>query len=251
MFYTRVVYNESNERNERDAYGLIPAYWHGIQLQADIWQLVGNSGLFPRLVMAVLLGFSLLSFTIIFSKWGVFRRGQAANAKFLRAFRKTPRIETVAASVEQFRAAPIVTVFDFGYAEVYRQVTARKSITNLIALERSLQLGIGEEIGRMERNMSWLATTAAVSPFIGLLGTVWGIMEAFQSLSTTGAASISAVGPGIADALLATALGLFAAIPAAIAYNYFGNIIKETGQRMEDFSLEFLNAAERNYGEGE
>jgi biopolymer transport protein TolQ len=103
----------------------------------------------------------------------------------------------------------------------------------------------------MERNMSWLATTAAVSPFIGLLGTVWGIMDAFQGLSATGASSLSAVGPGIAQALLATGLGLVAAIPAAISYNYFGNIIKETGQRMEDFSLEFLNAAERNYGEGE
>ena len=248
MFYSSVVYNE---RNERDAYGLTPAHWHGIQLQAEIWQLVSSSGLFPMLVMAVLLGFSLLSFTIIFSKWGVFRRGRKANAVFLRAFRKAPRIESIAAAIEQFRAAPIVTVFDFGYGEVYRQVTARKTITNLLALERSLQIGISEEIGRMERNMSWLATTAAVSPFIGLLGTVWGIMDAFQALGTTGAASISAVGPGIAQALLATALGLFAAIPAAISYNYFGNIIKETGQRMEDFSLEFLNAAERNYGEGE
>ena len=253
MFYSPFVYNERNERNTngRDAAGLIAADWHGILMQAEIWELVKSSGLFPRIVMAVLLGFSLLSFTIIFSKWGGFRRGSAANATFLRAFRKTPRVETMAAAIEQFRAAPIVTVFDFGYGEVYRQVTARKRITNLIALERSLQLGISEEIGRMERNMSWLATTAAVSPFIGLLGTVWGIMDAFASLTTTGAASLSAVGPGIADALLATALGLFAAIPAAIAYNYFGNIIKETGQRMEDFSLEFLNAAERNYGEGE
>lgn len=213
--------------------------------------MVSGSDLFPKLVMAVLIGFSLLSFTIIFSKWGVFRRGQRANAQFLRAFRKAPRIETIAATTEQFRNAPIVTVFDFGYAEVYRQVTARKAITNLLALERSLQLGVSEEIGRMERNMNWLATTAAVSPFIGLLGTVWGIMDAFSNLSTTGASSLSAVGPGIAQALLATALGLFAAIPAAISYNYFGNIIKETGQRMEDFSLEFLNAAERNYGEGD
>jgi len=248
MFYTPVVYNESYER---DAYGLTPAHWHGIQLQAEIWQMVSSSALFPKLVMGLLLAFSLLSFTIIFSKWGVFRRGRTANLQFLKAFRKAPRIENIAAAIEQFRAAPIVTVFDFGYTEVYRQVTARKTITNLIALERSLQLGISEEIGRMERNMSWLATTAAVSPFIGLLGTVWGIMDAFTALGTSGATSISAVGGGIAEALLTTALGLFAAIPAAISYNYFGNIIRETGQRMEDFSLEFLNAAERNYGEGE
>ena len=253
MFYDPLVYNKGNgsNREERDVHGLIPANWHGILLQADIWQLVSGSGIFPKLIMGILLVFSLLSFTIIFSKWGVFRRSRSANAQFMRAFRKSPRIETMAAAVEQFRAAPMVTVFDFGYGEVYRQVTAHKRITNLLALERSLQIGMSEEIGRMERNMSWLATTAAVSPFVGLLGTVWGVMEAFQSLGAAGAASIAAVGPGIAQALLATALGLFAAIPAAISYNYFGNIIKEAGQRMEDFSLEFLNAAERNYGEGE
>ena len=102
----------------------------------------------------------------------------------------------------------------------------------------------------MEKNMSWLATIAAVCPFIGLLGTVVGIIDAFQVLgSTSGAASISAVGPGISEALFTTALGLFAAIPAAIMYNYFGNAIKEMGQRMDDFALEFMNVTERTFVE--
>jgi biopolymer transport protein TolQ len=141
----------------------------------------------------------------------------------------------------------LVTVFDFGYAEVERQVKSRGTLTNKLSLERSLQLGISEELNRMERNMNWLATTATVSPFIGLFGTVWGIINAFEALGTAGSASLRAVGPGIAEALVATAMGLLAAIPAAVFYNYFGNILKEMGGRMEDFSLEFLNLTEQKF----
>ena len=211
--------------------------------------MISGSGPVPLAVIAVLLGFSLLSFTIFFSKFSAFRKAAAANAKFLRAFRKTPRMDAIAAATEQFKPAPLVAVFEAGYAEVCRQVNARSTVTNLLSLERSLQLGISEEISRLEKNMSWLATTAAVSPFIGLLGTVVGIIDAFQVLGAGGAGGIALVGPGLSEALITTALGLFAAIPAAIMYNYFGNSIKEMGQRMDDFSLEFLNLTERNFGE--
>jgi biopolymer transport protein TolQ len=112
-----------------------------------------------------------------------------------------------------------------------------------------LQLGISEELTRLEHRMSVLATVASVSPFVGLLGTVMGIIRAFDALSTQGTTSLRAVGPGIAEALYATALGLFAAIPAAIAYNAFGSRIREIGTRMDDFALEFLNLAERGFGE--
>src|SRR5437763_12476278 len=122
--------------------------------------------------MGFLLLFSLVSWTIIFSKWNMFRRARSANQKFLRAFRKATRLDAVAAASEQFRAAPLVTVFDFGYSEVSRQMAARARISNPLAVERTLQLGISEEITRLERSMSWLATTASVSPFIGLFGTV-------------------------------------------------------------------------------
>lgn len=228
---------------------MIAPHWNGILLQVSFFDLLATSASkpVPLAVMLVLLGFSLLSFTIIFSKLGLFRKGQSANQKFLRAFRRSPRLDAIAAATEQFRAAPLVTVFDFGYSEVCRQVAAKSTVTNLIALERSLQLGISEELSRLERNMNWLATTAAVCPFIGLFGTVSGIIEAFVSLGLSGATNMRAVGPGIADALFATALGLFAAIPAAVAYNYLGNIIREMGQKMEDFSLEFLNLTERNF----
>ena len=149
---------------------------------------------------------------------------------------------------EQYRPSPLVSVFDRGYEEVSRQVKARGSLANHEAINRSLTLGINEELARLEKNLSWLATTASVSPFIGLLGTVIGIIRAFNNIGS-GSTSLSSVGPGIADALVATAFGLFAAIPAAIFYNYFGNILKSLGSRMDDFSLEFLNLIERSFGE--
>ncbi len=197
--------------------------------------------------MLLLLVFSLLSWAVIFSKWNVFREARLANRQFLRAFRKATGLESVSIASEQFRSSPLVAVFDFGYSEMDRQLKARGAVTNRLSLERTLQLGMSEEITKLERNMSLLATTATVSPFIGLFGTVWGIIDAFQGLGTAGAASLRAVAPGISEALITTALGLAAAIPASIFYNWFGSSIKEFGARMEDFALEFMNLAERNF----
>jgi biopolymer transport protein TolQ len=219
----------------------------GLFLQLSLWDLVESSGPLPKAVMVILLVFSLLSWAVIFSKWASFRRARSANRKFLRAFRKAPSLEAVTMASEQFRQSPLVGVFDFGYNETARQMKTRGSVTNPLALERTLQLGMSEEITRLERNMSLLATTASVSPFIGLFGTVWGIIDAFQQLGTAGAASLRAVAPGISEALITTALGLAAAIPAAIFYNLFGSAIKEFGARMEDFILEFMNLMERSF----
>jgi biopolymer transport protein TolQ len=221
----------------------------GIFLQLSIWELVKSSGPLPKLIMLLLSGFSLCSWAVIFSKWNVFRQARGASTQFLRAFRKATGLEAVAVASEQFRASPLVALFDFGYHEVDRQFRARGTITNKPALERMLQLGLSEEIAKLERNMTILATTATVSPFIGLFGTVWGIIDAFQGLGTAGAASLRAVAPGISEALITTALGLAAAIPAAVFYNVFGAAIREFGARMEDFSLEFLNMADRTFEE--
>ena len=218
-------------------------------LQVNFWELLQTTEPVSITVRVLLLLISLCSWTVIFSKLFSFRSARRLNREFLKTFRKTPRLDTVAAVVNEFRPSPLAVVFDFGFSEVSRQFAARRNITNLTALERTLQLGISEEISRLERNMTWLATFATVSPFIGLLGTVWGIIGAFSALGLTGATSMRTVGPGIADALVATAMGLFAAIPAAVSYNYFGHAIKEIGARMEDFSLEFLNLTERNFGE--
>lgn len=219
----------------------------GIFLQLSIWELIKSAHIVPQAVMVILAVFSLLSWAVIFSKWNVFRQAQAANKSFLRAFRKAKGLESVAVASEQFRASPLISVFDFGYSEVNRQIKTRGALTNKTALERNLQLGISEEVTKLERNMNLLATTAAVSPFIGLFGTVWGIIDSFSALGTAGAASLRAVAPGISEALVTTALGLVAAIPAAIFYNIFGSRIREFGARMEDFSLEFLNLTERTF----
>ena len=219
----------------------------GIFLQLGIWELIKGAHLVPQIVMAILAIFSLLSWAVVFSKWTLFRQASDANRKFLRAFRKATGLEAVSVASEQFRASPLVAVFDFGYSEVDRQMKARGSVTNKLALERNLQLGISEGVTKLERNMNLLATTATVTPFIGLFGTVWGIIDAFLALGTAGAASLRAVGPGIAEALITTALGLAAAIPAAIFYNVFGSRIREFGARMEDFSLEFLNLTEKTF----
>jgi len=218
-------------------------------LQGNIIEMLSHSTPVGYSVYAVLLCLSLISWAIIFSKWSSLRRALDSNAKFLRAFRKADGLDAIVAASEQFRPAPLVVVFDFGYEEIHRQVKSRGTLRNKASLERSLQLGISEEMTKLDRNLSWLATTASVAPFIGLLGTVIGIIKAFNDLSAAGSASLRAVGPGISDALLATAVGLFAAIPAAMAYNHFGHMLKEIGARMDDFSIEFLNMTERSFEE--
>lgn len=216
--------------------------------ETNIWDLFSHGTAFQYAILGILLFASLYSWTLIFSKWSAFSGARKSNARFLRAFRKAAGLEAVMVASEQFRPAPLVSVFEFGYQEVGRQVKGRGSIANAEAINRSLQLGINEQLARFERGLNWLATTASVSPFIGLLGTVIGIIRAFQNLGSAGSTSLRTVGPGIADALIATAVGLFAAIPAAIFYNHFGHLLKEMGAQMDDFSLEFLNLIERSFG---
>ena len=214
----------------------------------SLWDLFTNLRPVPLAIIAILVLFSLFSWTIVFSKSSVFGRARRQNRNFLRAFRKAANLQAVAVASEQFESAPLVAVFDFGYGEIERQIKQRGALVNKPAIERSLQLGISEEVTKLEMHMSWLATVASVSPFIGLFGTVWGIIDAFQGLGNAGSASLRAVAPGISEALVTTAIGLAAAIPAAIFYNVFGTRIKEMGTRMEDFAIEFQNLAERDFG---
>lgn len=211
--------------------------------------MIASAGPFPLAIMALLVVTSLLSWTIIIAKWQGFKQAELRNIGFLKAFRKAEHLPVIATAIDQFPLAPLVAMFEFGYEEVDRQVKARGVVNNKMALERSLQLGMGEELTKLEINLNWLATAAAVSPFVGLLGTVWGIIDAFLALGNAGSASLRAVGPGIAEALFTTALGLFAAIPAAVAYNYFSHRLRQMASRMDDFSLEFLNLTERTQGE--
>ena len=214
----------------------------------SLWDIIQNLRPVPLAIIVILILFSLYSWTIAFSKGAVFGRARRENRNFLRAFRKANNLQAIAMASEQFTSAPLVAVFDFGYSEIERQIKQRGALVNKPAIERSLQLGISEEVTKLEMNMNWLATVASTSPFIGLFGTVWGIIDAFQGLGNAGSASLRAVAPGISEALVTTAIGLAAAIPAAIFYNMFGTRIKEMGSRMEDFAIEFQNFAERDFG---
>ncbi len=224
----------------------VPAF---VLQQNDIWTLISQGSTLTYSVVAILLLFSVYSWTVIFSKMSSFGSARKSDRRFMRAFRKAKGLDAVMAATEEYRPSPLVSVFDRGYEEVSRQVKSRGNMANREAISRSLQLGVNEQLAQLENNVDKLATIASVSPFIGLLGTVLGIIRAFNNLGSAGSTSLKAVGPGIADALIATAVGLFAAIPAAMAFNHFGHILKEMGDRMDDFTLEFLNLIERSFGD--
>lgn len=209
----------------------------------EIVDLVAQTGLVAKVVLIILLIFSILSWAIILSKWGSMKRARAQSGRFLRAFRKAQRLQDIAAVSDQFRPSPLVPVFENAYDEFRRQ-----GETNTAAVQRAAQIASSEELTRLERRLPLLATTGAVTPFIGLFGTVWGIIDAFQGLGDAGAATLRAVAPGISEALITTAFGLFAAIPAVIAYNHYVHSLKEFGARMDDFTLELLNLIERTTG---
>src|SRR6516162_2462075 len=209
---------------------------------SEITGLIQSSGFLAKSVLIILLLFSLASWAIIFAKWGLFRRARVQSNRFMRAVRKSERLQDVAAAAEQFKPSPLVAVFEGAYDELRKQAPYTIRMT---ALQRATQIAASEELTHLESRLPWLAITGAVTPFIGLFGTVWGIIDAFHGLGTAGAATLRAVAPGISEALITTAAGLFAAIPAVIAYNQFGSTIREFGARMDDFTLEFLNAIER------
>ena len=204
----------------------------------EISNMIWETGPVAKAVLVILLFFSVFSWSIIIARYGLLRRARVQSSRFLRAFRKSQRLQDIAAVAEQFKPSPLVAVFEGGYDELKR----RGSST---AIQRSMQIASSEELTRFERRLPWLAITAGATPFIGLFGTVWGIIDAFHGLGTAGAATLRAVAPGISEALITTAAGLFAAIPALIAYNIFGNEIREFGKRMDDFALEMMNAIER------
>jgi biopolymer transport protein TolQ len=211
----------------------------------EIVDLVRETGLVAQAVLLALLAFSLVSWAIILTKWSTLNRARIQSGRFLRAFRRAQRLQDIAAVSDQFRPSPLVGVFQSGFREFERQVGSSGGLRNPLAVQRAMQIAASEEMTRFERNVPWLAITGAVTPFIGLFGTVWGIIDAFHGLGTSGAATLRAVAPGISEALITTAAGLAAAIPAVIAYNLIGGSIRGFAARCDDFSLEMANAVER------
>jgi biopolymer transport protein TolQ len=211
----------------------------------EIVDLVLQTGAVAKVVLFILIAFSVLSWAVILSKWRLISRARTQSSRFVRSFRKAQRMQDVASVVDQFRPSPLVDVFEGAVAEFKRQLGSTGTIHNLPAIQRSMQIASSEGITRLERNVPWLAITGAVTPFVGLFGTVWGIIDAFHGLGTAGAATLRAVAPGISEALITTAAGLAAAIPAVIAYNLIIGSIRELAARNDDFSLEMLNLVER------
>jgi biopolymer transport protein TolQ len=220
-----------------------------------IMGLIAHSGWMARSVLVLLLVFSLISWAIILYKGAALHRARSQSATFLDIFRRSAKFSEVNAVCPQLKASPLVGVFQAGYLEVNQQVrggtapagAARPTVRSLESLSRSLARAAGVEVTRLERRLSFLATTASVTPFVGLFGTVWGIMDAFGDIGRMGSANLAVVAPGISEALITTAMGLFAAIPAAVFFNVFTSRVKVLGSMVDDFALEFLNIVERNF----
>ncbi|HEX8087857.1 MAG TPA: MotA/TolQ/ExbB proton channel family protein [Blastocatellia bacterium] len=201
-----------------------------------------------KFVLAVLLLFSIYSWAIIITKWLWLRGAQRATDNFMSRFHEGAKLTDLYSAKDAADESPLARVFMAGYDEITSQIDAAGGrVHSIDAVNRVLQSATIGQVSNMERSLSWLATTANASPFIGLFGTVVGIIIAFQGLSTASGTSIQAVAPGIAEALIATAAGIAAAVPAAIFYNYFLNRIKSLTATMDRFSLELLNLVERHY----
>jgi biopolymer transport protein TolQ len=233
-------------------------------LSMNAINLILQAGVVAKGVLLVLLFFSLACWTIIFLKLRTFGRADRQDDRFLRLFRDSKNLQSVFEESRRYPQSPLAALFREGYRELSHAVKGNPvprggpssvevpakiveaSAGDLVArLSRSLRHASLREISGLERLLIFLATTGNVTPFIGLFGTVWGIMDAFHSIGMTGSANLGAVAPGIAEALITTAAGLAAAIPGVIAYNYFLNRIKGAGTRMDLFALEFTGMAER------
>lgn len=204
-----------------------------------------------RSVLGILLLFSVISWAVMIVVWARFARSHTASRRFVSVFRKAKRLADVQSALGALQHSSLVGLFRAGYAEIEAQIAhgegGRQTVKSLDSVERSLMRATRIESARLSRFVPFLATTAAATPFIGLFGTVWGIMDAFGSIGVSGSTSITAVAPGISEALINTAAGLFAAIPALLAYNHFVQRLRQARGEMEDFTLEFLNLTERNF----
>jgi biopolymer transport protein TolQ len=225
----------------------------------ELTQILAQTSPLNYVVFLILIAFSIACWAIVVAKTVMFRRVQRQSQTFLDTFRKSQKFSDVQAVCASLPDSPLVGVFQSGYAELNAQfritgatnspaaAQGRPILKSLDAVDRALIRAATVEINKLEQRLTFLATTASITPFIGLFGTVVGIMLTFQRISVQGSTNLTVVGPGISEALIATAAGLFAAIPAVYFYNHLTHRVKELSSLMDDFSLEFLNIAERNF----
>lgn len=240
--------------------GALPAGAPG----TTIIELVARSSPISKVVLIALVLLSVISWSIVFYKLWVFRRLRQQSASFIDVFRRSNKFSEVQAVCRSLNDSPLVGLFQAGYAELSAQLrptagagdggglsgtaaAGAPTIKSLAAIDRALLRASVVEVNKLEHRIPFLATTASIAPFVGLFGTVWGIMAAFQGIGQTGSTNLGVVAPGIAEALVATAAGLVAAIPAVYFYNLLSHRVKIFASEMDDFAMEFLNIAERNF----
>jgi biopolymer transport protein TolQ len=217
--------------------------------------LFWEAGWMGKVIMGILLCFSIVSWAMILLKFQFLRKAEKESLAFLHVYRKTKNVSELLASAGQMKFSPVAAVFVEGQKETEAIIkalpggTVTESDRPLILeeIERSLQITIQDEVSYMERYLAFLGTTGTVGPLLGLFGTVWGIMDAFYGIGLKGSGDIGALAPGLAEALINTTGGLFVAIPAVIAYNYFADKIKDMATRMDSFSVEFMSFVSRTY----
>jgi len=216
----------------------------GAQGASTLLEMLNNIGPVAIGVLLVLLFSSLYSWTIILSKTSAFSKATKESRRFIRGFRKATRLQEIATLAADCKASPLAQVYEDVYETYRRQTGGSGPPRNLTAIERSAQTAASEAVTALERRLSWLATIASVSPFVGLFGTVMGIIDSFRGLGSAGAATLRAVAPGISEALITTAAGLFVAVPAVVAYNQFSARIRVFASAVDDFCRELLNSLE-------
>lgn len=228
----------------------------------DIVGLIAQSSPISLAVLIILLLFSVVAWAIIVVKLLAFQKIERQSKAFLDVFRRASKFSDVQSVSASLSASPLVGIFQAGYAELTAQLrqpqaaaaagspaapAARPTLKSLAAVDRALLRASSAEVNKLEKRVTFLATTASITPFIGLFGTVWGIMLAFSNIGAQGSTDLAVVAPPIAEALIATAAGLFAAIPAVYFYNHLTTKVKVYATEMDDFALEFLNISERNF----
>ena len=207
-------------------------------------EMLRNSGPVALTVLGLLLAASIFSWAVMLSKWRTLGRAEKQSGRFLRAFRKSGRLSEIAAVALQYKPSPLVAIFFEIHDEYQRQSGGRGVPPNPAAMERAAQTASSEALTGMEHRVTWLATIAQSATYVGLFGTVMGIVDAFHGLGTAGAATLRAVAPGISEALITTAAGLVVAVPALVGYNQLTARLREQAARMDDFGRELLSAIE-------
>ncbi len=227
-----------------------------VGVKAGVLDAVLAASLPVQVLLLLLLGASVVSWAIIYSKYRQLQTMQTSNEEFSEFFWKSKALENVHNKIDEFSSSNLSKVFNAGYIELQRIAdsslakhsdTENLKLSGIDNLERAIQKSIGTEVSHAEARLNFLATTGSTAPFVGLLGTVIGIMSSFSNIASSGSASLAVVAPGIAEALFSTAVGLFAAIPAVVAYNYFIGRIRKTEMELNNFGSDFLNVAKRNF----